>query len=519
MLSILEKNDFIKNIKRIKDISDLENRITQAIKIEDENERQEAIKQILIAMYSYFSINSDFNEICNMKIELSGKLRFFMMASKISCEEEIPIDGSFDFFDGCFEKCTKDFYGFQKDVLELLKNDMDLQKVYATYFKMIDYKTIVLEEEMKVLLNLPMIRDYVLTDEEFICKSLKDNEKFYLSLPDDFGYLIAYSNSFYNNIESLYLTYFREKLGFDQNKIEELIDLHRDIYEEKNPFNISTKYRLKELVFALKKILSDNDFFYNVKKIQEKTNMNFRSAINFVYKYYDTDLYVSLVKKDGKLSSEFMKKIEYLANSRKKPYIQNLANVELLTLEDLEDLDEEIDKDSRISIERGPNSETGLSFYPDSAEKEIRRIDKNGRTYIINNSDDHIEMLKSMYDGEIVCESNVSQVFAAKVAEQLGSITELIENETCFVFTPENPSLIQKKICIEWLRTGRGNGGIFVYYKKLNDFFSVTGDLIDAKPAIKYVLRLGNRITEEDIDNVKIPEFKEEYKEPKGEDR
>ena len=519
--------EFKKDLKPIENIQDLENRIKYAMTIKDEHKRQEEIKKIVIAI-KYSSIKSSFREnrdmICNMQIDVADKLRFLMMAANISYKEMISIEGTLDFFYLCFNNCTKDFVGFKEDVLELIKKDLDLQKEYTTYFKLVDYRNVELREEMEALLALPMFREFVLTDEEFISDYFRDNDNFYLSLPNEYGYLIAYTApDYYSLCELLYSKYFGQQLDSDQ--IEELIDLQIEIYDEENPFNISMKYKLQKLVFVLKTIATDSNFFDNLKRIQRNVNLSFSEAVDFVCKYYDTELYGELIKDDVIINEDIREKLKYLANSPKKKYIETLTNLGYLTLEDLEDLDEEIDNAARINIGRGPNSKTSNSFYPDSAEKEVRRIDRNGRTDIKsskdtrNNSNDHIDILKSTYDGEISCKSNLSQDIAAEAVEKLGSITELIENEKCYIFISEDPSLAQKKKCIDWLRSGRGNVGIFVYYDKLKCFIPMTGKLIDVGPTIKYILRMGDRITEEELEKVQIPDFKEEKKELDGGDR
>ena len=88
---------------------------------------------------------------------------------------------------------------------------------------------------MEGLLALPMFRKLVLTDEEFISEYLRDNDNFYLSLPNEFGYLIAYKEpDYYLIYDSLYPMYFGQKLNSDQ--IEELLDLQIEICNEENPF-------------------------------------------------------------------------------------------------------------------------------------------------------------------------------------------------------------------------------------------------------------------------------------------
>ena len=119
-------------------IGQIEKRIVEAIQIQDEEKRKNEIKKILLELQNFFK-NENYREfyqkrnlVDGLNIDLCSKLKFFMIASKISytCYEKFGDDRmlSFlvynpyiieekDFFDFCFKDVTIDFYEFCPEFL------------------------------------------------------------------------------------------------------------------------------------------------------------------------------------------------------------------------------------------------------------------------------------------------------------------------------------------------------------------------------------------------------------------
>ena len=405
-------------------IGQIEKKIVEAIQIQDEEKRKNEIKKILLELQNFFK-NENYREfyqkrnlVDGMNIDLCSKLKFFMIASKISytCYEKFGDDRmlSFlvynpyiieekDFFDFCFKDVTIDFYEFCPEFLEKLNEDEELQKMFSTYFKEV-YCFNIRDQylDLSFFSNLPWFQRIVLTDEKFVCNVLGEpvNADNYYSifstLPRGYEYLISlYGGS--RGLQELYYTHFYnifkksavKKDGNGNDEIDGANEAICDFFDlqenDDNPYRIDRYHRVRKIKEALKNVLMDNEFYPNLKLIQKKANLSFKSVVAFAYKYYGTDFYKVLLKylSDAQeLSPVIEEKIQYLAKSGKKEDIERLADIDTVSLNQLKEMKRvKRDKSETINSEvmGGPNSRTNIHFMPDSDDSDIIAIFPDGR--------------------------------------------------------------------------------------------------------------------------------------------
>ena len=503
-------------------MENFEKRIIEAIQIQDETERQNKVEQIVLDLMDFFGneeIPQKINKICSMNIDFDQKLLFFMAVSDCNRKERNFSIFTLHILPYCFDKSIQElkdgFLELKPDFLNLVRDDLDFQKQYANYYKRHHYNSYTIQANIEELLSLPMFKKYVLTDEKFIANHIGGSMDFFESLPKEYGYLISLcwlKDSRY--LQSLYKMYYDGVLSEEQQ--EELAKLQAELNSSPNIFQVDRNVKNSKITFILRQISKDEDFYSNLKYIQEKSGLDLGLIISFAQKYYDTELYQRLLNETTEIDLITIDKIEYLAYKIKDTDIIN--NLEKFNIEDLIDAEKEINTKVKSHLDGGPQSKKDKQlFFEDSeSNREIRIIYKNGQMQIVklSSSDDHIFKIQDVFRGKIEDVDSYSMPInlATKAAEELSAITYIVENEQCTIIMPNDPSIEQKKVSRELLRTASNFGiiGIDVFYRNLNDSSLLNnGHFMGKRQAIFFISNMGGRITDEQLDKVTIPSIDE----------
>lgn len=503
-------------------------RITEIIKIKDESERLDKVREVVIEIDSICSEEMQYIEAkriisIELQIDIDTKLRFFMIASRFIHDEYFrTYKLSEKFYDDCFEFITrKPSCEFKEFFIDMLENDLELQKEYALYFKYVDFRYLSkYKNSIKHLLTLPMIKEIILKDETFIYNHLghfprKEYFAFFSNLPNEFRYLITLYNIRNILLKELYSRLFGNDLS--DESLNELIELHQKIMNSPNRLKLDIWFRIKELRFILLCISKDKRFYSNMKQIQLKAGLDFTSIVNFSYKYYGTELYNYLMNENMEYSLDIQKKLSYLAEAQKKEGLEKISDLKSITMQNLKDMPEEIEVEATSKLVGGLVSETDIHILPDSAVSEVRRINKDGTILIASYSSkigSHYPALVDVY-GDIFGGERLTQECVRIATIKFESVTWIIENETALIFVPKDLTNEQKKICVEWLNLANEGGqiGIFVYLKKRKKINPISADLFEAIEAKEIILKLGNRISENDLGKIIIND-KEKWEAP-----
>lgn len=407
------------------EIRQIEIRIAQVMQIQDGRKREDCVKKIILDLQKilenekYKEFYQKRNLVSGMNIDLSSKLRFLMLASKISytCYENFGNDRILsilkynpyiieteDFFDFCFNDVTLDFHEYFPEFIKRLKEDEELEKDFASYFKEVHFARIRDQYfDLSFFPSLPWFQKTVLTDERFICDYLgeyvnADNYfSFFKGLPKGYEYLISlygqsrgllelYYTHFYNRVKHLLASNSDSRnnnVDAENKAIYDFFDLQERInYDYDNPFKIDRYHRVRELKEALKNVLIDKEFYPNLKLIQKKSNLDFKSVVVFAYKYYGTEFFNVLINHlsdTQALSNGIEEKIQYLAKSGKKEEVERLINIDKISLKQLKKMKREKRETVNSQIRGGPDSETNIHFMPDSDDSDIIAIFPDGR--------------------------------------------------------------------------------------------------------------------------------------------
>ncbi len=507
-----------------------ENRIKQAMQIEDELKRQESIKNILMDMITFFNgkhFTEKVKNICDLDFEsFKQKLEFFIDVTM--CKEDNYYFQTYtkEIFPYCFDQCTQKREGLalnlKDEFLNLIKNDIEFQKKYVDFFKQVHFKSYAVQAYLDEILKLPMFKEYVLTDEKFISNQLSMIYDFFDNLPKEYGYLISlYDKKNMEDIYNLYKKYFGDILTNEQ--LNELILLQLQINQDTNIFRIDDNERKSKLTFVLKSVINDKKIYNDIKSLQENTGLDFKLIITFAQKYYNTELYKNILNKRN-FDSTMLDKIEYLANENIIEDTNQYKDIDKIEIEELMDAPKHIRTEIKPHLQGGPQSKLdNIKFFQNSkSEREFRIIYKDGKTEIKSldkYNDDHIYVLGDIFKRKVknIKEDDMAIELALKAADEIGAITYMIENEQCTIFLPSDLSKLQKKVSINWLNSAIPNGkiGIYVFYRNLKenyysnpenrlkekqilDFCSPLndGEVMGRRQAAESILYLGERLTE-----------------------
>ena len=528
--------------------SKIANLIEEMLLIEDENARTEELEKIVGNLINYFKRRTDIttrdriNLLCNIDLVLKQKLKFFMMASHCKADESFTLE----IIPFCMSKCVfEEKGGLKKEVMNLLQTDIEFQKEYAEYFKYMDYSYYIEHSEqsnLRDILQLDSFKEIVLEDEEFIAKCLANKACFFKCLPKEFGYLISlYNETQLEGLQDLYRIYFGEI--FSEEQINELSKLQQEMNSSVNIFKVDDYIRKANLTYTLAKASTDSEFWQKLKKLQEVSGIDLKTATMFISKYYESKIFEELLNQSN-ISLESIKKIEYLAGEATIDNIDEFSSLDEVDMETLRAAPKTWKTGSIAHLMGGPDtskrqstSNDDFRFFKDSKScREYRIIYKDGQIIkkALSILEDHGKTIRKMFKGQV---NNIDDKMepievCLTAADEIGAITFMIENEQCAIHSPDELTIEQKKAVFELLKKAREDGkiGFYIFIRELKendtkregknilDFSTIlnNADTMGVEAAKETVLHLGGRTTEEELRNVEIPEEKEFIEQSEG---
>ena len=380
---------------------------------------------------------------------------------------------------------------YQYDILDILKEDV-IQTMYSNWFKVHEKN---FDQENKIykdIFNLPKFKEIVLNDYSFVVDLFQFNFKSRIQfIPNDCGYLIGAINSYSlsnNELFKLYNKYFNNKL----NKFEilNLVHSHGKIDEKNKLLNNDIKYMKQQYVYTLKDIYDNPKYLKLLQKLSKKFDISLKDMMLFSSKYKNTQMFINLYSLEKK--HDMTKKIKYLAASKPIKNMHNIKSLDDVSINDLISMEKQ--EDINIRVYGGPNSSSkkNTTFFNDSYEREIRRINFDGTYKIMKLSStiSHFEGVKNIYkDYNIDKKENSSINISIEVAKNLNSITFIIEKEICFIIMSSTISEIQEDVFINWLHSSNKKGklAIVIYNNDTNKKEVINNENMSIKEIINYI--------------------------------
>ena len=348
----------------------------------------------------------------------------------------------------------------------------------------------------KKILDALKHKDILYTDESKILNSFSNNYAFFETLPLEYKHLIAlykYNKRDKNDdkIKALYEDIFKNKLKDSQ--ILKLIKSHIQIYTDENILEINTQYRSYELIYCLKNILNDSKYFDNLEDLSNKSYLELKYIISLAAKYDKTNFFISLCNSKTSFDLETIKKIKYLATSPKIKTINNINNIEDISLNELINLEKENNID--INVQGGPHSSSFDFFDDNSLESEVRRINPDGACIIDEVVIGHVGSLKHIYEELKLNDKDVTSIEISSIAaKKLNTITFIIENEMCIIVLPNVITVAQKETCTNQINRAIDNSkfGIILYNLNTNQIEIISSNALGKEEAIQYISNIDN---------------------------
>ena len=420
----------------------------------------------------------------------------FLLRSCLNENLNIPNNFKKYVFSNIIRRCI---IKYKNEIIDIFK-DGNIQIMYSNWFKINETSFNETDKIYKDIFKLPKFKEIILSDYSFVIDlyqyNFDDRIQF---IPKDLGYLIGTINSYSlsrNELFKLYNKYFNKLL----NGIEifNLVCAHKQFDEYNRLLNNDTKYKKLEYVSTLKDIFNNKEYYKLLQKLSKKFDISLKDIMLFASKYKNTALFLDLYT--IKYNKEISKKIKYLANS--KPIIDkyNIKSLNDIKLSDLINLEKQ--EDIKVTVYGGPNStlKRKTTFFKDSNNREIRRVNVDG-TYKINGLSDttsHFEGVKNIYnDYNISKDFTASIDIALEMIKRINSMTFIIEKEICFIIMPNKISLEQKDIFLNWLLMANKKGklGIVLYNNETNKKEIISNEVMNTNEIIDYINNLDTNKT------------------------
>ena len=437
-------------------------------------------------------IEKDLSSIIFNNLTTEEQIIFFIRLSLIKIN-----DNRFYHFNNFISSIFRNYIRKRnKEFLQILKNNDNIQKLYLKWFKEKEYNSNFSEDFYSEIFNLPKFKEIILEDEQFILENFFLSIDFYKKLPKEYGYLIGLIKA--KNIPikttlNIYNKYFDNML----KKSDQLKLLKTAILMNNTDYSFEIENTNKRLEYAhcLKKIYKNKEYYNILKKLNKKTKLDLRYIISFADKYDNTNFFINICSKK-KLTKDEINKIKYLSISEKiisNDTINKLDNLDLNSL-----INAEKDENTKIGIYGGPNSKSNKNplFSIDSSSKEIRRINYDGSIDIkkLESYGSHSLGVDLIYpEIEFSYDESVFEK-AITAIKEFNSITFIIEEEACLIVMSKNISNKQKNILTNWINESKkeSNIAINIYDKATDKNEMLLCNEIGKKDIIKYISNLNS---------------------------
>ena len=384
--------------------------------------------------------------------------------------------------------------------LEVLKDD-EIQEKYSNWFKMYRQRGIYNSDIFEEIFDLPKFKEIVLKDTNYVIEMSIDRS-FFKFIPKDLCYLIGF-NSYDNFLEDELYNLYKKNFGdvLDEEQLKELTSLNLKINSKYN-IVLQNKINLKKEFVLFLKYVNENPNYYNIiKNLHKKLNLDFITVIRFSSKYNNTKLFYNLCTNLRDIDDSLSKKIKLLGILEKIINIDDIDNLNDISLNEL------VSKDKENVNTELMHSPTSFSYYLGfslgSNSREIRRIDMDGSFQILpilNMS--HQQGVDTIYKGiKLLNKKNTALEKAIEAAKKISSITFIIENEACFIVIPSDINDKQIEICLKWISSSYEEAkiGIIKYNKETNKNEIVADNNLTKEEIIEYVSNLNVNIQKKGI--------------------
>ena len=388
---------------------------------------------------------------------------------------------------------------------KLLNESNSIQELIIDYFKQDPDDAIEVWEQIH---DLPLTKKEILDDEEFVAENLRNEESFFNKLPEGYEHLICYYNPEFNEIDFNYIQLLYKQYFGDRITQKQQLKLIALQYYLKKEDGISPTALMQPINYILKEISTGEGFFERLEKLEQNTQLDFISTAILTYHYRDSRLLDELIENE-KLDDETKEKLSYLCKNNRIKEINSIADLQNATIEELDSMEKEVLYVSNAFGRGGPGATTIMNVLPDSRDREIRRIDADGKTsrMEVGYQDSHGDVVERIYSEDVQFPDSCKTVFnrSIEAAKQISSVTLVIEYEQCHMYMPSNISNEQIEQCTELIESAIDNGkfGIAVYDRERDKAYITGVDLLDKKEAKSFVTILGekNRIQRNEQDN------------------
>lgn len=409
----------------------------------------------------------------------------------------------------------KDIIEEEENFKRIINDKDDMKQIIIDYFKESPDNALGI---WKHISEWPIAKSEILDDEEFVADKLKSKDSFFEELPEGYEHLICFYNSKhsgydYNYLLPLYQRYYGEKIDMLQQI--KLIYLQSNL---KQNLGFSNYVQMQPLDFILKAVKKDPDFINTIEELSQKTELDFSNTAVLVYKYRDSKLLREL-KEIEKIDEETHKKLEYLSDTNRIVGIDSIKDLQDKSIEELSHMDRELIYGANALGRGSPIAETMNSIFPGSSEREVRRIDKNGKieTMIADLDEGHEELIEKLYSDDVSFTEEYDDAFhrSIEAAKQISAVTLVIESEKCYIYLPSDLTTEQMCVCQELVDSTiqEGKFGIAVYDKEESDYYVETqSDLYDKENTKQFFKKLSERAKEKSSNEEKKKEEQTEEK-------
>ena len=406
----------------------------------------------------------------------------------------------------CMQKNKKEFVDFASQ-------DINTQKSLVDYIKKFPMSAIVILDEAS---NIPLVKEQILEDEEFIVKNFPREGEFFEHLPKEYGHLICFYDTKLNELDFKFIQTLYNKHFGDKLKESEQMQLIRWQYElkAKNDMRVSLKDILQPLEFGLKKIEEDNMFLEQIRSLKDKLKLDITETIQIAFNYQNSKLYQELIA-SNEIDDTLRAKLEYLSKEKKVVDINSLQDLENVTLEELHDMDKEQTYITSFSFRGGPSSATLKPVFPDSTSREVRRIDQDGTmtTELVKNYENHEDAVKRIYERDVNYQEGCTTVWQRSIegVKQTLAVTLVIESEQCHMYLPSTISDEQRSKLIELTNSANeaSRFGIVIYDLKKDKIYISSKDLVGKEATKQFVLEFKETESNKVIDSNEITKIQE----------
>ena len=442
--------------------------------------------------FSWFNLVEDV--FLGNELETKTKLDFLIQAMEYRKEHKEGLDNLFTRQVVPYlllKNIKEDEEYFKKKINE----NYEIQELIVDYFKEDPYDAI---ELWNSIYDLPIAKKRILEDDEFIAENLRNEIDFFNRLPEGYEHLICYYNPEFDEIDFNYIKSWYQQYFGDRINEEQQVKLIALQYYLKKEEGISPTALMKPLNYILKKISTDEKYFEKLEIISQNTQLDFIPTAILTYNYRDSKLLDELVNCE-ELDDDMREKLKYLSKNNRIKEINSIADLQNTTLEELEKMDKEVIYVSNAFGRGGPGAITIKNILPDSSDREIRRIDVDGKTskMEVGYQDSHGDAVERIYSEDVQFPNSCKTVFnrSIEAAKQISSVTLVIEYEQCHMYMPSNISNEQIEQCTELIESAIDNGkfGIAVYDRERDKAYITGIDLLDKEEAKSFVSKLGEK--------------------------